>query len=540
MNTLNQGRSIYYFNEAIKLLDNFNHKIVSNEQFKIIIKSELYYVIKSCKGDKEQLLNKLFSKLENIFIKTNEVRDIINYYDYYHRTNNSISHKYPHKWFLKNIELGYVPTPNILKDILNTADISLRLKLYELYPTKINPSLLFDNYFLYLEIFNTFDIDEIKKNFNKYKILDVNIEDIINNCAFSFTKEDNINTINKNMLYLINYIQNTNRKLKFSNILSIIKQNVNCISFLYNTYDKDKDKDKKNIVDNFKNIIPKLSREDLLSILIEIVHKKLYNKEYLNFLVDFFEYEKLNEENIDNLIKNDILSNLPFDMLKKFYSGKINTELIQKLIFKGNYNYINQFIKYIETNNTDFIIDVTLDNIFKISFENCSIGLIENFLNNKFSVTEEMILNNFSPDLYNTLVFISKKGIYITEKCFDHIIFNIIINKLSYNHKDIQNVSIYVNDDDEFQKFIPEIKKKYDYYNNLKLNLSGNYRSILSVIKDQKITKEMIILSESSNMRAYLFSKLNQEQQQQPKKITKKIIVKKIVKKSKDNNIQNE
>jgi hypothetical protein len=224
-----------------------------------------------------------------------------------------------------------------------------------------------------------------------------------------------------------------------------------------------------------------------------------------------------------------------------------------------HYNHIREFIRILEdesmhkdilnTKNTvEEILQnkqnkilMTLQDFFELSFEYCSTFLIERFINNKYVITEEMVLKNFSRDLFTILEFASKKGVYLSEKCFDHLVLNMSMSNILFNHKKIQNVSIYINDDEEFVKFIQKLKEKYEFYNIIKDNSFTELKTVVHFLKDKTVTNEMILLATSAFIRAYLMERMNKEQKEKlttidptVKKI-RKVIVKKIVKKSNNN-----
>lgn len=469
-----------------------------------------------------------------------------------------------HKWFFRNMELGYVPSPGVLEDFIRIAnDDETKNKLYELYPTKISPTAIFTDNFFLKTVFVTDDIKKIDEIFLKYKIVKNDIEGLIKSNAIKFLTPQTDKIENHRYIYnLMNYIIHNNYKLELNDIINLINSNM-FIELTIPSNDNEK-----NIVKNLNKICNKLNSTNLTIILSNILMKTTYIKNLLNLVIELIPFDKYDEINISELIKHNSFSNLPFEYIEKFYSGDFNRGIINVMFANKHYNHIKEFIRILEdesmdkdilntentaeeiiknsTNKRQNKITITLQEIFELSFEYCSTVLIERFLNNKYVITEEMVLNNFSRDLFTILEFSSKKGVYLSEKCFDHLLLNISMLGIAFNHKKIQNVSIYVNDDEEFVKFIPKLKEKYDYYNIIKGNSFTDFKTVVDFLKDKSVTTDMILLSSSPFIRAYLIGRMNKEQQYRDnivKSVTpnvkkvKKVIVKKIVKKSNNNNI---
>lgn len=553
LQTLNNNRVIYEVSDAIRIINNFNGMIFKYDSVKNMIKLELYFCLRyRPTAETDTLLLNFINKFDNFFLKTAEVKIIIGYMS--HESIKNISHK----WFFRNMELGYVPTPVVLEDFIRIAnDDETKSKIYELYPTKISPSSIFTDIFFLKTVFVTNDIKEIDKIFTKYKIVKTDIEGSIKSNALKFTSPSFDKNQNHKYVYnLMNYIIHNNYKLDLIDITNLLYSNM-FIELITPLNDNEK-----YIIQNLNKIINKLNSENLTILLSNILMRTTYTKDLLNMVIEHITFDKYDESTISELIKQPAFSNLPFEYINKFYPGDFNRGIINVMFSNKHYNHIKEFIKILEEesmdkenlnnkNTTEETIKkshnkqqnkiiITLQEIFELSFEYCSTVLIERFINNKYVITEEMVLKNFSKELFTILEFTSKKGVYLNEKCFDHLLLNMSMLGIAFNHKKIQNVSIYVNDDEEFVKFIPKLKEKYDYYNILKGSGFTELKTVVDFLKDKPVTIDMILLSTSPFIRAYLMERMNKEQYNLNTKISvipnvkkiRKVIVKKIVKKS--------
>jgi hypothetical protein len=405
------------------------------------------------------------------------------------------------------------------------------------------------------------------------------------------------------------------------NINLDVSQIINLISVSYNinlNQPNNLTPFQKSVLDKLPNIIQKISHDDLKKILLNIFSHTLHVKHSLNFIKTYCKYDKYNETNIHELIKDSTFQNFPFELFSDFYSGYIDKKLCNLLFLTKHHTFIRNIIRvindeyesFIKESNTNpqnkdddvYIDDLTSDeseddlsdeelseeelqqkivnkimkksinnnnkinnqnkkvsnetqfdvksfkdniklsliDIFELSFEYGSIPILDYFLNNKYVITENMVLNNFSRELMSILMTSAKKGFYITEKCFDHILLNMFMTNMTFDHKRIQQVSIYVNDDEEFSKFETILKLKWDLYYSLSSKILDDIKSTIDYLSDKKVTNEMLILCNSKLVRAYLLRRMEQEKLDtqnnktqealEPVKKVKKIIVKKIVK----------
>jgi len=616
---INNGRTLYEIDEAHKKLVALTERIVNYESVAYIINQEIYYVLKYKRAKnnitKDMVLLELIKKFTNgVYIKTPEVKKIIGYITY-------DSHPENNDWFFKNIECGYVPTPAVLETVFKIMSPESKLKLYELFPTKVDTKQIFNFEFLTKSIFTTSDIKKIDESFEKFKIIRTDVINIITNNAFDISHSHKPNNLVDYTYNILNYMINYNINLDVSQIINLIS-----VSYNINLHQPNNITPfQKSVLDKLPNIIQKISHDDLKKILLNIFSHTLHVKHSLNFIKTYCKYDKYNETNIHELIKDSTFQNFPFELFSDFYSGYIDKKLCNLLFLTKHHTFIRNIIRvindeyesYIKESNTetqfnqynnqdedDIITDseddlsdeelpeeleriknnpqkivneimknsiknnnqnmfhlklfhfdlksfkdnikVKLTDIFELSFEYGSIPILDYFLNNKYVITEDMVLNNFSRELMSILQTSAKKGFYITEKCFDHILLNMFMSSMTYDHKRIQQVSIYVNDDEEFSKFATILKQKWDLYYSLSSKVLDDIKSTIDYLSDKKVTNEMLILCNSKLVRAYLLRRMEQERLEiqninpinsvEPVKKVKKIIVKKIVKVKKSNN----
>ncbi len=622
--TLNQNRCIYELDDAYKKVVALKDNIYNESNVQNIINSELYYILKY-KEEKNKITRNMvlceFVKKVYPYIKTPEIKKIISYVK--HISNfKTFPDLDKTSWFLLNIEKGYVPTPAVIEAAVEILPPEFKLKLFELYPNKIQIKTVFNTNFLINDVFNTNDIKIIDEFFGKFKIKHNEIVEIIKNNGFNDLHNHysvNNSSHNKTINYIyniFNYMIEKNIKLESKDLVFIMNNNafINH-QFTLNDFQID-------ILKKIKTIMPKLNSSELTEILIKILNNSCYIKSNIIFIKNFCQFEKFNENNIMELIKNFLFNNFPFELFTHFYEGDINSKIMNLLFVIKNNSFVLNFIKilndnynindnnnnninnqqYLDTDddtdddiieddeneddeeddedcnknkNTkikptipesktfmkDFLIlndtfdldalkksiKVSLNEMFEMAFKYGSVPVLDYFLNNKYVITEDMVLKNFSRELFNILNTCSKKGFYVTEKCFDHLLLNILISGGIYDTKKIQNVSIYVNDDEDFLKFKKNLDEKWEQYNKL-TTIFDDLKTTIDYLTNKKVTNEMLILSNSRIVRAYLINRMEEEKiisesntnnqlQSTPQTVkkVKKVIVKKIVKKSTNN-----
>lgn len=533
-NYLNNGRYINNITEALKKVRDYPHIISEYNTLWSIIDSELYYVLKyitvrdlNLRETRDELLCLLFDKTDrSIYLKTPEIKKIIKYFDYSTQENSTFN------WFIKNIERGYNPTAAIIASASKCFSKDNIDKIYSKYPNKINIKSIISTNFLINNVFISDNIEDIDKIFIHYKLTREEITDILNNTVFiDFSCNDKFVTVT-NSDKILNYVHRVVSYKKHYNLtlkyIDIEHLSSNLFPVLIKIYEKsDKDDKCKQTLNNIKLISEKFSDEELIKYINIILNKSqdISNK-YIEIFKNYLNFELISTENIHKLIAilPHFSTKLPRNLFNIIYTDTNTLDFMTTLIINSQNNLILELI------NEPDKLTYTLDDVFNIAFDFGNITIIRHFLNNKYKITEEMILNNNSSNLLNILNECTKHGIYITEKCFDHVVFNMFITTgPKINTKSIQEVSVFVNDDEEFNKFVPKIQAKINEYIYLEDKVLNNFNNTIEYLKTNKITNDMIVLSHDRRITNFLISKMDKD------RAIKKVIVKKVVKKSKDN-----
>jgi hypothetical protein len=533
-NLLNNGRSINNITDALKKVREYPHIISEYNTLWTIIDNELYYILKyitprdlNTGETRDNILCQLFEKTDkSIYLKTPEIKKIIKYFDYSTQPNSEFN------WFVKNIERGYNPTPSIISSAAKFFSKENIDKIYAKYPNKIDIKSVITTNFLINGVFITDNIQDINQIFANYKFTRDDINEIIINTAFSsFVTNENYLNLNKNNENL-DYIHRVICFKKVNNYI-LTYNDIHNLSSSYNPillkiYDKSStDKKCKDTLDNIKLLCEKFTDDDLIKYIHIILNKSQeISSKYINILSEYLNFDKISTENIHKLIAvfPHFNTKLPRELFNKIYTETNTLDFITTLIINSQNNLVLELI------NEPTNLNCTLDDIFYVAFDFGNIPIIQHFLNNKYKITEEMILNNNSSKILDILTECTKHGIYITEKCFDHLVFNMfILMGQKFNFKIIQDFSVYVNDDEEFNKFIPKIQGKINEFIHLEEKVLNNINNTIEYLKTNKITNELIILSHDRRIKNYLCNRMDKE------RTIKKVIIKKVVKKSKDN-----
>lgn len=527
---LNNGRNISFITEAFKKIREYPHIISHYDTLWCIIESELSNLLKHHKDltyhdSRDELLCKLLQKTDlSIYLKTPEIKKIIKFFDY----SNYGSIIKGFNWFIKNIERGYNPTVAIISSagkFFNKDNVD---KIYAKYPNKIDIKSIISTSFLINHIFTTDNLQEINQIFSNYKFTQEDIKDILNNTIFI---EFSVNTtFNNELNYIhrvISYKKEHNLTLNFKDIEHLSSYTCNILIKIYDKATIEKDEKCIQTLNNIKLICEKFTDDELINyIQISLNKAHIFSNKYIDIFSKYLNFNKISTENIHKLIAKlpHFTTKLPRELFNKIYTETNTNEFITTLIVNSQNNLVLEIINEPEK------INCKLDDIFYMAFDFGNIPLIQYFLNNKYKITEEMILNNNSSNLLSILNECTKHGIYITEKCFEHLTFNMFISTGSkVNTKYIQQVSVYVNDDDEFNKFIPVIESKVKEYIHMEDVVLKSFNNIIEYLKTNKVTNELIVLSQDKRIKNYLISRMDKERS------IKKVIVKKIVKKSKEN-----
>jgi hypothetical protein len=520
---INNSRPIYQITDAFTKIRALTRNIVEYDCFNLIFQYELYYILKQHKRldtqpniNRDALLCELLDKCEGFFIKAQEVKRILNFMKFTREPTLIYS------WFMKNIDKGFKPTVAIIHEVIENLTLENIDKIIASNIVKFDKTKIFCQNVLINSVFNN-TIQSAHQIFKKYNISDEDIKNIITNKCFSpspiltqLIKTDP-GKFNKYLMNVINYKKEHSLYFTYDEYLLLLDYPLDPFFVNMSTpmgYQTTK---------NLKHISIKFTDDELIILLDKCFGK--YNTTsilYLHFITECCNFDKIDKSNIHKLIiKIPFFSKFPTDIFEKFYKTDLDLDFITSLIINNQSQFILDLLKTPD----EVKLLCTHEEIFKVAFEYASIPLIKHFLNNKYTITEEMILNNNSDGLFLILDEATKHGFYITDKCFDHLVFIMYLNGTIFDYRKIQSISIYVNDDDDFKKFIPILEAKYNLYKNLELNILNKLSTTIEYLKNKKVTNEMIILCNAKKIRNYLFDKMNKEKQ------VKRIIVKKSVKK---------
>ncbi len=560
---LNNRNTVNDIRTALNLINGLAHNIIEYDNFVNILHNELYYVLKYKSNNRNQenqqnqqnqqpnitrndILCALINKLEGFYIKTPEVKKIISYISY------CVDVEFVEQtWFIKNVEKGYVPTAVVLKDIIQHLKFNNIEYLHNKFDTKINSPDIFTFKILFQNIFNseTKDYNPVKSYdmFRKFKLTINDISKIMeeNSCMISYMKDIQQNVINNYFCNIIKFKKHYNLKItgcELNEFLQWIERKNQIIQFM-----NDMNDEMIQIRNDFKSITNHLTNKNLLDIISTILRNTgspdgfVTNVEILlNFIKNNCSYDKLNKNDISLLLSNHYINRFPFEKLEDFYDGEKDIELLDLLIF----NKINEDKLFDLIINKKFI-DCSNEEFFKIAFQRGNVKLIKHFINKKFTITEDMILTNKCHNLLEILYICSENGFYITEKCFPHIVYTLYITggNFDFNIEKIKKVSIYVNDNEEFEKHKKKMQEQYALYTKLEKTILLNYFETLQYFKTNEVTEEHIVLSSNMRVKDYLINKFLEQKgyktnnnsdcksEDKPNKTVVRKVVKKVIKK---------
>jgi hypothetical protein len=568
---LNNQNSINDIRTALNLINGLARNIIEYDNLVNILNNELYYVLKyksynrnpqnpqnpqiqqiQQNPTRNDILCALINKLDGFYIKTPEVKKIINYISY-----STDADFIEHTWFIKNVEKGYVPTAVVLKDILRYLNFNNIEYLHNKFDKKINASDIFTFKILYNDIFNseTKDYNPVKSYdiFRKFNLSNNDISKIMdeNSCNLSFMKDIQQNFINNYFCNIIKFKKQYNFKMtgeELNGFLEWIERKNQIIPIMNDVNNMNEEMIQ--IINDFKSITNHLSKKNLLDIISTILRNTGMTNGVsnvvilLNFIKNNCSYDKFNKIDLSDLLSNYYIARFPFVNLDDFYDGEKDIELLDLLIF---YQIIDEKLYDLIINKK--FIDCSNEEIFKIAFQRGNIKIIKDFINKKFTITEDMILTNKCNNLLDILVLCSENGFYITEKCFPHLVYTLYINSqnFDYNIEKIKKVSIYVNDNEEFEKHKKKMQELNALYNKLEKTILNNYNATMQYFKTNQVTEEHIVIASNMRVKDFLISKLLQQKEynkssdDKPNKTVVTRVVKKVIKKVvKKNTEQNE
>jgi hypothetical protein len=563
---LNNGNGINEIRSALTLINGLQNNIIEYDNVINIINHELYYLLKHksrynnrnqanqanqanqenqpIPPSRDDVLCALINKLDGFNIKTQEVKKIINYLSY------TSEEDMEYIWFIKNIEKGYNPTAVVIKDVIQNLKMNNIEYLYNKFPTKFKSYEIFTFKILYNNVFgNEENYNPVKSHeiFTKFKLTNDEIIKIMQNESYvkSYMNDIQPNKINNYICNIIKYKKQYIFKYTYEELYGLLnwiqlRNNIIPI-FNVNDFDNNMEDDVNKLIRNdFKNIVNHLNSKQLTEIINIILMNTgssggISNIQLcLNFIIKYCTFDKFKKNNIGEILKLGTFARFPLTMLEHFYDDEKDLELVD-MILTFNNNRANEQQMFDLLINKGFI-SCSNEELFSMALEKGNISLIKHFINKKFSITEEMILNNYSDKILDILLICSENGFYITEKCFPHIIYVIYINSYCFdsNIDKIKKISIYVNDTEEFEKHKKTMKDLYESYKNLEQNILSNYNNTIEYLKNNTVTKELVVLASSKRIRDYLINKLAEEREKSIKKVIVKKVVKKVVKKSSD------
>ncbi len=547
---LNNRNTVNDIRTALNLINGLAHNIIEYDNFVNILHNELYYILKYKSNNRNpqnpqnqqqnitrnDILCALIDKLDGFYIKTPEVKKIISYISY-----SSDADFVENTWFIKNVEKGYVPTAVVLKDIMQHLNFNNIEYLNNKFDTKINSPDIFTFKILFHNIFNseTKDYNPVKSYdiFRKFKLSNNDISKIMeeNTCMISFVKDIEQNLINNYFCNIIKFKKHYNLKItgeQLNEFLEWIERKNQIIPIMNDVNNMNEEMIQ--IINDFKSITNHLSKKNLLDIISTILRNTGMTNGVsnvvilLNFIKNNCSYDKFNKIDLSDLLSNYYIARFPFVNLDDFYDGEKDIELLDLLIF---YQIIDEKLYDLIINKK--FIDCSNEELFKIAFQRGNIKIIKDFINKKFTITEDMILTNKCNNLLDILVICSENGFYITEKCFPHLVYTLYINSqnFDYNIEKIKKVSIYVNDNEEFEKHKKKMQELNALYNKLEKTILNNYNATMQYFKTNQVTEEHIVLASNLRVKDFLISKFLEQKEYKPTDKPNKTVVTRVVKK---------
>ena len=275
---LNNGNTINDIRLALTLINGLQNNIIEYDSVISIINLEFYYLLRTkirnirnqpnqanqpIPPSRDDVLCALIDKLDGFYIKTPEVKKIINLLSY--TTEDDMEYT----WFIKNIEKGYNPTAVVLTNVIQHLKMNNIEYLYNKFSSKINPSDIFKFKILYNYVFgcdtiiNPVKIHEI---FTKFKLTINEIGKIIeeNSYSKSFMDSAVVVKINNYVTNIINYKKEYNLKFTFNEMKELqnwLQMKNTIIPIMNEKYEGDDINEINSTRNNFKSIMNHLSSD---------------------------------------------------------------------------------------------------------------------------------------------------------------------------------------------------------------------------------------------------------------------------------------
>lgn len=484
-------------------------------------------LIKNCLKPKLYISDSLFEKINNLIYRIKSSNKTLIY-------SANINQGWIPKetYFLKLIsefKIDYLDIINILKiaevlpkknilscrdlfspvysfiDIFSQTKYSIQHSSYGKEPKSLTYTE--SDHLLFLQKFCDIDLNEF------YKIIFANIG--------IYLIKNEIHTIIYQ--YMIKQFNENKLKISFELFLAVNKH----ITFVNHTH----------AIKIYINLIDKLTAKDTRDFFSSTCYgfSELFNEMFLQQKI-----AQINDhdEIIMLLTKN---FSLTITMFYQIYSGKKDMQLLIDILsipflnLSTNNKYLIDFVKkYLEENS------IEINNELFILFCNINMkDLIEYCFENKYCLTDSVILKIYSTNIIDNLKIANNYNYYITDKVFNHVYQILFYTNCNTNDEKIsilKSLSIYKNEEDNaFIEKTQQLKIYNNQLNSYKTQNTINYKGI--------VTKEMIINADKPLVRQYLLDKYLEQNNnknedvtnEQCNKIVKKVIkrvVKKVVKKT--------
>ena len=461
------------------------------------------------------MISFLTNTVKDMYITTKQINSLRRY-GYYHRKDFI---KLP--WLKYNVMKGYIPEQSQIECFTEFFDFDTVVELLKRHKD-INPHIYFKNYNVLDKLFrnnnelfkiDTTNVQELEKLKAQIDFVDRFFTDAgIDPCLLLSTKENKINipyhiekkNYNLEVVYT-NYLLYRKFKKLPVNLIELINLSymliprINDEYILYNTYNKQQ------LINQINSMNDGHMKMKLLELLTRnTINSKYYydavNKNYvlekpitsddsdIDLDEDELEHdiahlnltdEQRQEMGLPVKKKPSIVDNTQgtkiFDLV---YNDKCDEDLL--IIISGLFT-TDTFQTELQIKMFNYLVEKgcpLTEKIFKVYCKQSNSNIVELFLENKFKPTDDIFLQVNFDNTTHILCFyqlLNKYNYYISAENLS-ILWNKLRSK-NINSKTIQSFSIYVNNDEEFNKILPELEEKYNKYIELKTLFTYTYFS---------------------------------------------------------------